>query len=115
MTLYLFEPGHNISYKTACAPSENGYQPARPRRLIIVLITPDDALDSWLLRECPAKTLISLCLAHMQSCRKCCAPVHLFYSGPSCSKLTMSLANVLLKLWSLNIALYANIFAEKTI
>ena len=36
------------------------------------------------------------------------------HSGSSCSKLTMSLVNVPLKLWSLNTAYtYANIFAEK--
>ena len=37
----------------------------------------------------------------------------IIHSGPSCSKLTMLLVNVSLKLWLLNIALYTNIFAEK--
>ena len=36
-----------------------------------------------------------------------------YTSGPSCSKLTMSLVNVSLKVWSLNMTYYANIFAEK--
>ena len=31
-----YEPGHSISYKTACAPSENLDQPAHPCSLIRV-------------------------------------------------------------------------------
>ena len=37
----------------------------------------------------------------------------LWCTGPSCSKLTMSLINVTLKLRSLKYRIYANIFAEK--
>ena len=48
---------------------------------------PKDAFDHCLSRECPAKTLISLRIrrAHMQCCRKCWAPAHLFsdtFSSP---------------------------------
>ena len=38
---------------------------------------------------------------------------HLYYSGLSCSKLTMSLVNVSLKLLTIKYGIYANIFAEK--
>ena len=34
--IYSNKPGHNISYKLTCAPSEDSDQPAHPRSLIIV-------------------------------------------------------------------------------
>ena len=41
--------------------------------------------------------------------------VYLAYPGPSCSKLTMSLVNVLLKLWSSNMAYMLIFFAEENV
>ena len=38
---------------------------------------------------------------------------HKTISGPSCSKLTMSLVNLSLKIWIIKYGLYTNISAEK--
>ena len=53
-----FEPGLSISYSTACALIEDSDQPAWTRRLISLRCP--HALDSWLITECLAKTLIRL-------------------------------------------------------
>ena len=42
------EPGHSISYNTACAPSENSDQPVHPHSLISLRCLPDEAMDKWL-------------------------------------------------------------------
>ena len=39
------EPGHSISYKIACAPSEDSDQPAYSDQILRCL--PEDALDPW--------------------------------------------------------------------
>ena len=44
-----FEPGQSISYETACVPSENTDQPARPLGLIRVFaVRMKDILGPWL-------------------------------------------------------------------
>ena len=62
------EPRKSISYKTACALSEEADQPAYPHHNVRCL--PEEALDRWLLNECHVKTDQS---ARMQSSRTCCA------------------------------------------
>ena len=52
----IYKPGHNISYKTVCAPNSNPDQPAHLCRLISLCNPSEDILDPWLPTECPVNT-----------------------------------------------------------
>ena len=79
------EPGQSISYKTA--PSEDSDQPGHPDWLIQVLVVllkilwildyPQKALQRLWSDSMAAAADPSLCWAHMQCCRKCCAQAQL--------------------------------------
>ena len=80
----LNEPDHIFSCKTACAPSEDSDQPAHPRSLIRVIVwhtvrnqgskTSSNGQPRLWPAYANAQDDLSLRLAHMLSCRKCCAP-----------------------------------------
>ena len=84
---YTYEPGHSISYKITCAPSEDLDQPAHPRRLIRVFAFrwktlwifgyPQSAMRRLWSACADAQADQSLRRAHMQSCRKRWAPANM--------------------------------------
>ena len=64
-----YKPGNSVSYKTACAPSEDSDQPAHVHQLIdsdqpahkrrligVFACPPEDTFDPSLQTECPTKT-----------------------------------------------------------
>ena len=81
-TLYS-EPGHNISYKITCPPSNDSDQPAQMRRLIRVIALrflssqtsylPLDGRQRFCLERVDVQADLSLCCAHKQPFRKLCA------------------------------------------
>ena len=79
-----FKPGPSVSYKTACAPSEDSDQPAHSRSLIRVyegaLWVAKDPKRLQADSECAAD--LGLRLAHMHSCRKRWTPAQLSWYTP---------------------------------
>ena len=79
-------PRHSISYKTTFPLSNDSDQPVQMRRLIRVIALlllakhPSFHLDErqWSCLECVyAQDDLSLRLAHVQYCGKCCAPAEI--------------------------------------
>ena len=76
-------PEQSISYKIACAPSKDSDQPAHQHSLIKVFAGQSigsqgsKAIQRALWSDCAdTQADLSLRWVHMQSCRKCFAPVH---------------------------------------
>ena len=81
MSRKLTEPGHSTTYKISCAPSEDSFA------TFTEYFVGSQEIQSVFTRT--AKTLIRLCecvadlsfrWAHMQSCRKCRAPVQWYFT-----------------------------------
>ena len=88
---FVYESGHNIFYKIACAPIDDSGKPAHPCSLIRVFARqslgsqgsqPSSGGQRRLLSDCAdAQADLSLRWAHMQSCRKCYVPADMQLHG----------------------------------
>ena len=82
-----YKPGRSISYTITTDPAKNSGQPAHARSLIKVFVGPSAGSQGSNSSSSGQRRLRSACAtaqadlslrwAHMQSCRKCCAPTRM--------------------------------------
>ena len=112
------DPGQSISYRAACASSEDSDQPAHQRRLIWVFSVRLKTLSILGNAQSTLRRLWSDCgcagwsessWAHMQSCRKCCAPVQFRNHTEYWKKKIMCLHHAKMRrlVWSFLVVVYA--------